>query len=441
MLVRLEVENILSFKEKTEFNMLAFEEEKTHPSHVIYTKRGIKLLKAASIYGENGVGKSNFIQIMNMISLLIKKGTNNHTDELPVKPFLLTQSPALNSFFSIQICVGEDHPIFKYEVQLDKTTIYTEALYKSLGEDKWALIYKRRTLEEEIQLEKGPGLLALSEDESKFLDLISMGTRKNLLLLTRLSNENLTSYPSLSDLLLVYEWFSSSMRLLPPYAIKNADEKRETDAWIYLAWRSKEYLEFLNELCFRTLGWNKLKIFEQQISNEAIIWKQDNFGISDKNEVVFRGDDDKFYLLESTVDYIANGKTFPMPFKTESDGTKRLIQLSQELFFAIHTSKVLIIDELDQHLHPHLLEYFIKYFFAKSKNSQFIFTTHQTHILSEEMFRNDEIWFIERDFETKSSCLYPLSDINLEGDTRYLEKQYLEGRFGGIPTIGNKDVF
>jgi uncharacterized protein len=60
MLVRFSVENYLSFKDKTEFNMLTGSPRRL-PHHV-YHHGDLELLKMAAIYGANGAGKSNFVQ-------------------------------------------------------------------------------------------------------------------------------------------------------------------------------------------------------------------------------------------------------------------------------------------------------------------------------------------------------------------------------------------
>ena len=50
MLIRFVVENFLSFKEETEFNMLTGTIQQ-HPEHVQHTEQGIDILPAAVIYG------------------------------------------------------------------------------------------------------------------------------------------------------------------------------------------------------------------------------------------------------------------------------------------------------------------------------------------------------------------------------------------------------
>jgi hypothetical protein len=67
-------------------------------------------------------------------------------------------------------------------------------------------------------------------------------------------------------------------------------------------------------------------------------------------------------------------------------------------------------------------------------NAQLVFTTHDTSVLDADLFRRDQIWFVEKDRE-QTSRLYPLSDFSpRKGEA--LEKGYLKGRYGALPFIG-----
>ena len=62
--------------------------------------------------------------------------------------------------------------------------------------------------------------------------------------------------------------------------------------------------------------------------------------------------------------------------------------------------KRLIIDEFDSKMHPLLTCRIITLFNSKEtnpKNAQLIFTTHDTNLLSANIFRRDQIWFTQKD--------------------------------------------
>ncbi len=126
----------------------------------------------------------------------------------------------------------------------------------------------------------------------------------------------------------------------------------------------------------------------------------------------------------------------------ESEGTKKIIDLSGPVYDTLLAGKILIIDELDAKLHPLLTIQLIKLFHdpeLNQKNAQLFFATHDTNLLSSDLFRRDQIWFTEKD-ETEQTYLYSLNDFKLpdgskvRNDGNY-ERNYIKGRYGAIPFI------
>jgi AAA15 family ATPase/GTPase len=70
---------------------------------------------------------------------------------------------------------------------------------------------------------------------------------------------------------------------------------------------------------------------------------------------------------------------------------------------------------------------------------QLIFSTHESNLLDQDIFRPDEIWFTEKNKQGATE-LYALSEFK-EHHTIDIRKGYLNGRYGGIPFLGNlKDL-
>lgn len=61
------------------------------------------------------------------------------------------------------------------------------------------------------------------------------------------------------------------------------------------------------------------------------------------------------------------------------------------------------------------------------------------NLLNRNFFRRDQIWFTEKD-ELGASDLYSLVDYNVRNDASY-EKDYLLGKYGSIPYIGQFHFF
>ena len=60
-----------------------------------------------------------------------------------------------------------------------------------------------------------------------------------------------------------------------------------------------------------------------------------------------------------------------------------------------------VVDELERSLHPKLTERFLQLFMQlhDEQRMQLLFTTHESSIMDQAIFRRDEIWFVERNAE------------------------------------------
>lgn len=98
-------------------------------------------------------------------------------------------------------------------------------------------------------------------------------------------------------------------------------------------------------------------------------------------------------------------------------------------------NKVYVIDEMERSLHPKLTARFIELFdqMHPEQMIQLIFTTHESSIMDQELFRRDEIWFVER-AQDNTSNLYSLDKFKERYDKK-LSKAYLEGRYGALPAF------
>jgi hypothetical protein len=125
----------------------------------------------------------------------------------------------------------------------------------------------------------------------------------------------------------------------------------------------------------------------------------------------------------------------------ESDGTRRLVDLSPSWFLLEKTDATVVIDELDRSLHTllsrNLIERFIEVDPATS--GQLIFTTHDTNLLDLTLLPYDSIWFVEKG-RSGSSSLYSLAEFKPDQLAQLgnkIESGYLHGRFGGTPFLSN----
>jgi AAA15 family ATPase/GTPase len=133
----------------------------------------------------------------------------------------------------------------------------------------------------------------------------------------------------------------------------------------------------------------------------------------------------------------------------ESHGTYRFMNLFPLAVNALLNGGTLIVDEFDSALHPMAVMSIVNLFHnndLNKKNAQLIFNTHNPIFLNANLFRRDEIKFVERKEQTHESIHYSLSDFGTSGDNAvrmhgdYI-KNYFIGRYGAIMDMDFTPIF
>ena len=122
--------------------------------------------------------------------------------------------------------------------------------------------------------------------------------------------------------------------------------------------------------------------------------------------------------------------------KDESQGTQKLFALAGPILDIIKNGKILIVDELNNSLHPLLMRHIINKFHDPELNkngAQLIFTTHDPSLLDETIFRRDQILLMEKRADQSSELISLANFSPRKGEA--LEKNYLSGRYGAIPIL------
>ena len=131
-----------------------------------------------------------------------------------------------------------------------------------------------------------------------------------------------------------------------------------------------------------------------------------------------------------------DGKPVTFDMDEESDGTNRFFSFAGPWLDALKSGKTLFVDELNSNLHPLLVKHMVQLFHCKKSNpnnAQLIFTTHETSILNQSVFRRDQVWFMQKN--GNKSELYSLSEFKVRKDSENLEERYLTGAYGALPFI------
>ena len=135
------------------------------------------------------------------------------------------------------------------------------------------------------------------------------------------------------------------------------------------------------------------------------------------------------------------GEQVELHFANESQGTQLFVQLAALMLDAAWQNAVIIIDEFGSNIHPLLASRMVELFYELARESgkgQLIFTTHQSELMSPELFRKDQLWLVEKSAAGESE-IFSLASFRGEKSARSTEafaKNYLAGRYGGVGHFG-----
>ena len=100
---------------------------------------------------------------------------------------------------------------------------------------------------------------------------------------------------------------------------------------------------------------------------------------------------------------------------------------------------MLVLDEFDCSLHPLLSRKLIELFQSpdvNAKGAQLVFAVHDPTLMDERLFRSDQIWLTEKN-QSGATELFSFYDFKKKPrSTESFQKNYLVGRYGGIPQFG-----
>ncbi len=420
MLVNFTVKNYRSFKQERTFSMES-SSIKEHAGSIIKSGK-YKLLPLAVLYGANSGGKSNFIKAIATMRSMVRRSVRlNNGDYLPYDPFALDEiSEAKPTSFEIQFVKND--VLYRYGFEYNKKEIISEWLFeKRFGEKEYELFIRSYDFIEVSQkrFTEGIGKEGLTNTNRLFLSLVAQlkGEKSNLVL----------------------DWFG------------NCNILSGIDSEGYEAFTIRMFLEHLNgadqaQAFFNTLqlGFTRFSVKKVDIPKETI----DSIPEFLKSKLERDGATGSFVESLTTHNiYNEDGKIVgERSFhknQMESEGTKKVIEMSGPLFNTLIEGKTLIIDELDAKLHPLLTRNIVLLFMNPEVNmhgAQLIFATHDTNLLDLKIIRRDQIWFAEKD-RLESTDIYSLvefkdEDGNKVRNDRDIERDYIRGRYGAIPFIG-----
>ncbi|AUB37218.1 ATPase, AAA-type, core [Nostoc flagelliforme CCNUN1] len=394
---------------------LVAKDKKLDENNVFEIDKELKLLKSAAIYGANASGKSNLataLGFMRWFMINSSKETQS-TEKIGVERFKLsTETEAKPSFFEIVFLMSGKRYKYGFEATIEK--VVSEWLFY-VPKSKETKLFERK-------LDK------ISASKTYKADGIQQKTRHNALFLSVSAQFNVQIAEKILD------WLTNRVQLIS--GLDDRGYRGYTVNCLMNNENKNEIIQLLNKL---DLGFGDIKVEEIEVTVDS--WSSE---VPDEIKSIILKNGARKVTTVQTMHQKFDKKVNPVSteifnlYVQESEGTQKVFALAGPLVDTLKNGRVLIIDELDARIHPLISHAIVELFNSNEtnpNNAQLIFMTHDTNLLNNKLFRRDQIWFTEKN-RYGATDLYSLAEYKIPDDAPF-ESDYIQGRYGAIPYIGN----
>lgn len=432
MLLEFKTKNYKSFVEETKFSMTAAPKQSGLDYSLLnknIKKTIIKGLCSSVIYGPNASGKTNIIGAMDVFRAIVLRGNVRNSEEqtspnhaavaLELIPNNKMSTPQPVEF---SVDFIENGLRIQYGICIDL------GLFLEDG-------YKRKIISEELAVN---GNRVFSRKDGLTFD----------------------------NLKAIKEYLSSSMEQKAEGAIEIArNSLNREELFLMNGFKlifSQSFVEMMTDwfknkfmVIYRADSMQFIARFADPQKKAVYIERTTDkaaklFGINSNSVGYVYSDDDSDAKLYSIFKNVKDKKSAALAADLfESYGTIRFINMFPLVIRAIQTGGTLVVDEFDASIHPMALMSIINVFHNDDVNihhAQLIFNTHNPIFLNSNLFRRDEIKFVERDDKSHYSTLYALSDFGTTGEKGVRKhedymKNYFISQYGAIKDVDFTPIF
>ncbi|MEG4287849.1 ATP-binding protein [Microcoleus sp. C2C3] len=413
MLIEFSVSNFRSIKEEQTLSMIADSStRKNDNTFVPIEGNKLRLLDSAAIYGANASGKSNILKALSKLIFYIRELNIDVDDKIPYyEPFELDKSwLSKPSIFKLSFII--EGIMYEYQIAFDSQEVHHEQLYYYPEKRKANLFIRKKN-----EVKRG----AKFEDKRLF----SSKALTKYPYLSKLAREEHEQMQKIYEYLKTYIFFAANDAHLRSSLVRHVNQDLQKDE------KLKRKLDKLIRIADTHI--EKIQLEEKIVDLEFI----DEVPEEIKKIIMNDNNYELFAVHKTFRDGLLEGEAnFPF-FQKESIGTITLYVLGALILLILDRGHILVIDEIDNSLHPKLCKFLIKLFhhpLTNRRNAQLIFASHETTLLDKELLRKDQIWFTEKN-KYGETQLFSAQDFDkVKGDEPF-DLWYMQGKFGGQPNI------
>jgi len=413
MIAEFTVENYRSFKEKHTFSLISTKDSELSESNTFEINKKLRFLKSAVIYGANASGKSNFFNaLIFFLNFSVYSGPRKQVeDPIETEPFALSrQTESAPSSFELIFFIkeGNDETRYRYGFLVSKEHVEKEYLY-AVNNVREVTLFSRNLQEIEYTSyfkEEGSRGKPSVRNNCTFLSVCAQNNGK-------ISSQIVKYFKRMG----VLHGFNE-----PPFYLQKESNQSDYKNRIlhFLKYADIQITDYKTE---------RIPVISDLPDSIQKVLRQSKFPDLQREKILFGH---IVYDGETPV-----GEKYFEEF-VESAGTRKLFSYADYIFSALENGTPLFIDEFDTMMHPLIIEGIVKLFnssITNPNNAQLVISCHAVNIMTNKLFRRDQIWFCEKD-KYGATDLYSLVEYKeqVRKDASY-NKNYLHGKYGAIPYI------
>lgn len=418
----LRVKNVGPFAEEVRFTTAIDQSKKEYIKNTFIAGND-RYNHISYIFGANGAGKSNFckaiIQIKNFINLSPLFASNN-PQLLELQPIKLSAND-MDKHFLFDVKGNESPSEYAIEIVLDGI-IYNYSFGVHNGLIVFEKLTKKRYRTETILSRTSPSYnsIELKSELASFASNVSVVKDRTLCLsMAAFLNNPLASQlvSAISDIIVVNMMNVNGLRNITQ---ENFTEEVRQRCLRILRIAEPTMTDLSVKFTEEKVDTRKVSVPSEDLEGRELIITNVRVDVQSRHTV---------YNGETAVDDVL------LPFlKYESSGTIKMLSILPVLFQILETGGTIVIDELENGLHPNVVQRILDLFRSAETNplnAQLICTTHCI-TLAEDNVRRDQVWVIDKDLCGKST-LKRISEYPGTRTTDNIAEKYLQRAFGDTP--------
>ena len=439
MLESLTLKNFLSFRDETIFDFTATTEKpKVGYEHIDwYTPLNKKkILKTIFLFGNNGAGKSNFLNALTILRMFIlnrRESKSSANEKLPSMQFRFeSKCRHMPSHISVVFHINKIR--YTYVIEWDSKIIHSEILKKQSGRKGNELVFERSfDAEHDVVKIVFPDKSKLSNDTKR---VIRENVIRNTTVISVYDNKNFEAV----DIAAVHRYFEAPLHF---YGLE--DERLELCSMLTRRANAEQIHDLLIQM-LNCVGSNiqdyKVDTTRRRLDPGFAEFLRKSLQPEEFNERYPDGMESVQYLrfahYNNDKESDTNDPYIWLTEGEESHGTLNMIRLMIILIDAANANAIATIDECAMGIHQETFNRIIQFYLSISTGSQVFLATQALPVLDMEGFRRDTARFFDKDFETGVSHV---ESINLRKfhANKNIYKNYVDHAFGGKPTIPSND--